>query len=238
VRDVAEGVVAVEVQGHRSFSMGEREALQVLANQAAVALENERLYRRAEQEAIRDGLTSLYNHRHFQERLLQEWRRARRYGMPLSLLMIDLDDFKGFNDQFGHQIGDEALREVGQILFAVTRRGVDIAARYGGEEFAVILPHTSAGRTPGEGAPGTDNDPEAPPPPGAGALVVAERVREAIAQHAFPGHGGRRYATTTATVGVAELRDGEEAAELIAAADAALYEGKRLGRDRVVVRGS
>ena len=236
VKEVAEGVVVVEVQGHRSFALGEREALQVLANQAAAALENERLYRRAEQEAIRDGLTGLYNHRHFQERLLQECRRARRYGMPLSLLMIDLDDFKGFNDQFGHQIGDEALREIGQILFSVTRRGVDIAARYGGEEFAVILPHTPAGHTPREGAPETDDDPEAPPPAGAGALVVAERVREAIAEHAFPGHGGRRYARTTATVGVAELRDGEEAAELIAAADAALYAGKRLGRDRVIVR--
>ena len=159
VRDIAEGVVVVEAQGHRSFSLGEREALQVLANQAAAALENERLYRRAEQEAIRDGLTGLYNHRHFQERLLQECRRARRYGMPLSLLMIDLDDFKGFNDQFGHQIGDEALREVGQILFAVTRRGVDIAARYGGEEFAVILPHTPAGLSPREGAPETGDDP-------------------------------------------------------------------------------
>ena len=238
VKDMAEGVVVVEVRGHRSFAPGEREALQVLANQAAAALENERLYRRAEQEAIRDGLTSLYNHRHFQERLLQECRRARRYGMPLSLLMIDLDDFKGFNDQFGHQIGDEALREVGQILFSVTRRGVDIAARYGGEEFAVILPHTRAEHIPTEGAPETDDDPEAPPPAGAGALVVAERVREAIAEHAFPGHGGRRYARTTATVGVAELHEGEDAAQLIAVADAALYEGKRLGRDRVVVRGS
>ncbi len=240
VRGAAEGVVVVEAQGHRSFSPGEREALQVLSNQAAAALENERLYRRAEQEAIRDGLTGLYNHRHFQERLLQECRRALRYGMPLSLLMIDLDDFKGFNDQFGHQIGDEALHEVGQILFTVTRRGVDIAARYGGEEFAVILPHTPAGPFPEEGAAPEpeDDDPEAPPPAGAGAQVVAERVREAIAQHVFPGHGGRRYARTTATVGVAGLRDGEDAARLIAAADVALYEGKRLGRDRVVVRGT
>ena len=237
VRDVAEGVVQVETEGYRSFSPAEREALQVLANQAAAALENERLYRRAEQQAIRDGLTGLYNHRHFQERLRQECRRARRYGMPLSLLMLDLDDFKGFNDQFGHQIGDEALREVGQILFAVTRRGVDIAARYGGEEFAVILPHTRAALTPGEGASEAEDDQEAPPPAGVGALIVAERVREAIAGHAFPGHGGRRYARTSATVGVAELREGEQAADLIAAADAALYEGKRLGRDQVVLRG-
>ena len=236
VKDRVEGAIVVEAEGHRRFSSAEREALQVLANQAAAALENERLYRRAEQEAIRDGLTGLYNHRHFQERLRQEVRRAHRYGTPLSVLMCDLDEFKSFNDQFGHQIGDEALREVGQILFTVTRRGVDLAARYGGEEFAVILPHTRAADVPAEGAPSTGEDAESPPPAGAGALIVAERVRAAIAGHAFPGHGGRRYAHTTVTVGVADLRADDDPAALIAAADAALYEGKRAGRDQVVVR--
>ena len=237
VKDRAEGAIVVEAEGHRRFSSAEHEALQVLANQAAAALENERLYRRAEQEAIRDGLTGLYNHRHFQERLQQECRRSHRYGTPLTLLMLDLDDFKSFNDQFGHQIGDEALREVGQILFAVTRRGVDLAARYGGEEFAVILPHTRVSDAPSEGVEGTATDgDESPPPAGAGALVVAERIRVAMAGHAFPGHGGRRYARSTVTVGVAELRADEEPAALIAAADAALYEGKHAGRDRVVAR--
>ena len=236
VKDRSEGAIVVETEGHRRFSSAEREALQVLANQAAAALENERLYRRAEQEAIRDGLTGLYNHRHFQERLRQEVRRAHRYGTPLSLLMCDLDDFKSFNDQFGHQIGDEALREVGQILFAVTRHGVDLAARYGGEEFAVILPHTRAADMPAEGAPAAEEDAESPPA-GVGALVVAERVRATIAGHAFPGHGGRRYAHTTVTVGVADLRANDDPAALIAAADAALYEGKRAGRDQVVARG-
>ncbi len=238
VRDRVEGVLVVEADGYRRFARGEREALLVLANQAAAALENERLYRRAEQEAIRDGLTGLYNHRHFQERLRQECRRAQRYGTPLSLLMLDLDDFKEFNDQYGHQIGDEALREVGQILFAVTRRGVDLAARYGGEEFAIILPHTRAADLPVQGAAADGDDLEAPPPAGAGALIVAERVRAAIAGHAFPGHGGRRYARTTATVGVADLRDDDDAASLIAAADAALYEGKRSGSDQVISRGA
>jgi diguanylate cyclase (GGDEF)-like protein len=237
VGDTPEGALVIQVRGHRTFTSGELEALQVLANQAAAALENERLYRRAEREAIRDGLTGLYNHRHFQERLRQECRRARRYGTPLSLLMLDLDAFKSFNDQFGHQTGDEALREVGQILFAVTRRGVDLAARYGGEEFAVILPHTRASDALLEVAEGAPAVADAPPPAGAGALVVAERVRTAISDHAFPGHGGRRYTHTTVTVGVAELRAGEDASALIAAADAALYQGKRAGRDRVVKRG-
>jgi GGDEF domain-containing protein len=237
IRDRVEGVLVVQADGYRRFATGEREALQVLANLAAAALENERLYRRAEQEAIRDGLTGLYNHRHFQERLRQECRRSQRYGTPLSLLMLDLDDFKSFNDQFGHQIGDEALREVGQILFAVTRHGVDLAARYGGEEFCVILPHTRATDTPPEAVAASGDDPESPPPAGAGALIVAERVREAIGGHAFPGHGGRRYARTTVTVGVADLREGDDAAALISAADAALYQGKHAGRDTVVKRG-
>ncbi len=237
VKDQAEGAIVVETEGYRRFSSAERETLQVLANQAAAALENERLYRRAEQEAIRDGLTGLYNHRHFQDRLRQECRRAHRYGTPLTLLMLDLDDFKSFNDRFGHQIGDEALREVGQILFAVTRRGVDLAARYGGEEFAVILPHTAVSLTPpvGEEADAADDD-ESRPPAGAGALVVAERIRAAIGGHAFAGHGGRRDARTAVTVGVAGLRADEDPAALIAAADAALYEGKHGGRDRVVAR--
>ncbi len=239
VKDKAEGAIVVETEGYRRFSSAEREALQVLANQAAAALENERLYRRAEREAIRDGLTGLYNHRHFQDRLRQECRRSHRYGTPLTLLMLDLDDFKSFNDQFGHQIGDEALREVGQILFAVTRRGVDLAARYGGEEFAVILPHTRGlpDAVRGRGGGAAADDDESRPPAGAGALVVAERIRAAIGGHAFPGHGGRRYARTAVTVGVAELRADEDPAALIAAADAALYEGKRAGRDRVVARG-
>jgi GGDEF domain-containing protein len=236
VKDRVEGVLVLQAEGRRRFASGEREALQVLANLAAAALENERLYRRAEQEAIRDGLTRLYNHRHFQERLRQECRRSHRYGTPLSLLMLDLDDFKVFNDQFGHQIGDEALREVGQILFAVTRRGVDLSARYGGEEFAVILPHTRASDAPLEGTAGED-DLEAEPPAGAGALIVAERIRAAIGGHAFPGHGGRLYAHTTVTVGVSDLREDDDATSLIAAADAALYEGKHAGGDTVVKRG-
>ena len=236
IGDRVDGVVVVEAAGHRRYSSAEREALQVLANQAAAALENERLYLRAEQQAIHDGLTGLYNHRHFQERLRQEARRARRYGTPLSLLMLDLDDFKSFNDEYGHQIGDAALREVGEILFSATRRGIDLSARYGGEEFCVILPHTRAAEQPPKGTAAGDAGLESRPPAGAGALVVAERLRAAIAGHAFPGHGGRRYARLTVTVGVAQLGEDEEAADLVASADAALYEGKRAGRDRVVTR--
>ena len=126
----------------RQFTPEELELAQALAEQAAVAIEHARLYRISEQRAITDGLTGLYNHRYFYERLGQEVARAARYDTPVSLLMIDIDDFKAYNDSRGHVAGDEVLRDVAGILSGALRRGVDIAARYGGEEFAVILPNT------------------------------------------------------------------------------------------------
>ena len=235
----AEGFVRVAVPEKRTFLAGEVEALQVLANQAAVALANAGLYRQVQEQAIRDGLTGLYNHRHFQERLHQECTRAHRYGMPLSLLMIDVDDFKHFNDEHGHQMGDEVLREVGRILAGAVRQSVDIPARYGGEEFAVILPHTTASgaqclgrRLCGE----LEGLGEELPPRGAGAAVVGERLREAVATQAFAGRGGRRYAHLTVSVGVAALEQGERRAdELVNNADKALYAAKRAGKNRTEV---
>lgn len=236
VRGQAAGLVVVHGAGRRVFADTEVEALQVLVNQAAVAVDNARLYRYVERQAIRDGLTGLFNHRHFQERLLQECALARRYDLPLSLLMIDVDDFKKFNDEFGHQLGDEVLREIGGVLSGSVRHGIDLPARYGGEEFAVILPHTQADGEPHEGRPPTEGE-DPLPPAGSGALVVAERLRRTIAERAFAGHGGRRYAHVTVTVGVAMFAaDRQDAADLVRLADEALYTGKRGGRDRVEVR--
>ena len=127
-----------------------------------------------ERQATIDGLTGLYNHRFFWERLRDEVARARRYGQPLSLLMLDLDDFKHVNDRFGHPVGDELLRAVGQALQTQIRQGVDCAARYGGEEFAVILPSTESELESG------DLD---------GAVTTAERIRRAVAGRA------RRWST-------------------------------------------
>ena len=229
------GVLVVEVAGRRAVTASEREAVEVLANRAAAALTNARLLARLREQAVRDGLTGLANHRHFQERLRQECARARRYGLPLALLMIDLDDFKAYNDRYGHQLGDQALRELADILASSTRRGIDLPARYGGEEFAVILPHTSASAAAVVAAAAAPAGDEAPPPPGPGACVVAERLRAAVAAHRFAGHGGRREVRLTVTVGVAGS-EGEAAdpERLLAAADRALYEGKRAGKDRVV----
>jgi GGDEF domain-containing protein len=233
----AEGFLLVSVRDRRVFAGSEIEALQVLSSQVAAAVENVRLYRRVEQEAIHDGLTGLYNHRYFQERLQQECALAQRYGLPLSLLMLDLDDFKVFNDTYGHQLGDEVLREVGALLMASVRGNIDLAARYGGEEFAVILPHTVAdGSEAGESGTAVSADGEPLPPAGVGAVVVAERLRRGIEERCFAGHGGRRYARITVTLGVASY--GQPSArpdELVNDADKALYAGKRAGKNRIEV---
>ncbi len=234
-KGAALGVIELVVPGRRHFTDGEIEAAQVLAGQAGVALENARLYRRVRGQAIRDGLTGLYNHRHFHERLREECARARRYELPVSLLMIDIDDFKRFNDEFGHQLGDEVLREVSAILTSGVRRGIDLAARYGGEEFAVILPHTgvTSAEVLGRLRDGLAAD---LPPRGVAAVEVGERLRKGVAGSLFIGHGGRRHAHVAVSVGIAMTVAGSRGPEeLLAAADRALYRAKREGKDRVEV---
>ena len=159
-KGVAQGYIVVRSAALQSFDEDDVELVQILANQAATAVENAGLYKRIERLAITDGLTGIYNHRYFFERLTQECARARRYGTALSLLMLDIDDFKQFNDEYGHPLGDQVLRDVARILQTGLRRGVDLAARYGGEEFVVILPHT----------------------PIDGAGVVSERLQQQVAK--------------------------------------------------------
>ena len=131
------GVMAlVETANERRWSDDDIAMVYALGEQAAVAIEHARLYRRIQDQAITDGLTGLYNHRHFYERLEQEVARAGRYGTPVLLLMLDLDDFKAYNDLHGHLAGDAVLREVARILLSELRAKLDVAARYGGEEFS------------------------------------------------------------------------------------------------------
>jgi len=118
----------------------DRELLATLAGLSANALQNSHLY----VLAIFDGLTRVFNHRYFMRRLREEFQRARRYGEPLSLLMVDIDHFKRYNDAHGHLRGDRVLAELAEVILASLRRDVDIVARYGGEEFACILPETEA----------------------------------------------------------------------------------------------
>ena len=162
-----------------------------------------------------DALTGLSNRRHFDEVLDGEWRRAKRDGSAISLLLLDIDRFKAYNDGYGHQGGDACLRAVGSAVAGGVRRPGDLAARYGGEELAIILPGTNE----------------------RGAVQVAERVRAAIQALAIPHAGNASCGSVvTASLGCATLNPGDsadEASALVALADARLYEAKRTGRNRV-----
>ncbi len=180
---------------------------------------NERTHELAEansrlaQLAVTDGLTGLYNHRHFHERLALEIERSQRSGLPLSLLMIDVDHFKQYNDQHGHPAGDELLREIARILGEGRRRN-DFVARYGGEEFAVVLVDTNK----------------------LTAAKVAERLRQSVSEQPFPLEAEQPGGGLSISIGVAAFPDDAGGVEsLVRAADAALYEGKRGGRNRVVL---
>jgi diguanylate cyclase (GGDEF)-like protein len=161
--------------------------------------------------AYKDGLTGLYNHRAFQERLREEVARARRYRKPVTLLFLDIDHFKEFNDAHGHPRGDQLLRGVGDLLTAQAR-GSDICARYGGEEFCLLLPET----------------------PKDGGRIKAERLRDLIRATPFAGSEQLPGQHVTISVGVAEYpADASTADDLLTHADHALYVAKRQGRDRV-----
>jgi diguanylate cyclase (GGDEF)-like protein len=243
----------VEKRYVRHFSDEERALAGTLAALAAVAIQNARLYGDVEHLAITDGLTGLYNHRYFYDRLAQDVARAQRYDLPLSLLMIDIDDFKSYNDRHGHRAGDRLLRELGRVLKVQTRQQIDLVARYGGEEFAIILPSTGmagatrAGErlldvvnagglaTDGSGADGASvlGDPRADGGCGA-ASVVGERIRTSIEGESFGT--AQSPPVITVSVGVATLPEHALNAEgLVDEADRALYRAKRLGKNRVEV---
>lgn len=171
-------------------------------------------YARLEALAITDGLTNIPNRRRFEDALTEEARRAARSGTPLSVLLVDIDDFKQINDRFGHPVGDDCLRMTARVIESGIKRPGDLAARLGGDEFALILP---------------GNDTE-------GAMELAQSLRLAIA--ASRSHAFNVDAPVTVSIGIACVVVGEggraEPAALIAAADRALYAAKRAGRNRVV----
>lgn len=159
-----------------------------------------------------DGLTGLANRRHFDACLATEWRRTQRDRRPLSIIMLDVDDFKKFNDRYGHQEGDACLQAVARCLGARARRPGDLVARYGGEEFALVLPAT---------------DP-------AGAALLGESLRQAVSDLAIPHEAGsKRVVTVSVGVATAFPKHLDGALDLLRAADVALYRAKLAGRDRV-----
>ncbi|MBR1617541.1 GGDEF domain-containing protein, partial [bacterium] len=161
--------------------------------------------------AVTDGLTQLYNHRYFQEQMLVHLNNFKRYGTMYSMILIDIDFFKKFNDTYGHQSGDAVLKQVAEIL-KKNLRNSDIACRYGGEELAIILPNTSK------------ND----------AALTANKICIAVRSHRFLVAGNQKVSVTislgVSCVGV----DGERVQDLIEYADKCLYEAKETGRNKVV----
>jgi GGDEF domain-containing protein len=227
----------VETRQERHFSAEEVELARGIGELAALAFQNARLYRALQEKADQDGLTGLCNHRAFHERLYGEFVRARRYKLPLTLLMIDIDDFKVFNDDFGHVVGDEILRIVARLLQTGLRQHIDLAARYGGEEFVVMLPNTPPDDSGSAGdlqvQPGADGIARAHAHCG-GASVVAGRIRHKVEVDTAQNDTG--MPGVTVSIGVALLTPKMlNAGALVRAADAALYTAKHSGKNTVVV---
>lgn len=190
------------------FTDEERDLLRLLAAQATLALENVELHHQVRRQAVTDELTGLGNYARFQELLATESEQVKRYGDPVGLVMLDVDNFKSINDTYGHQQGDAVLRAVARAL-RETSREADSPARYGGDELVVVLPRTDL----------------------EGALVIGERVRLAIEQLDVPRLDNGGSLRITASVGAASSDSGDPEA-LVSDADAALYVAKREGKNR------
>ena len=204
------GVMTV-ARARGKFTVAERDVFLYLLGQAAASVENVALHELVSEQAVTDELTGLANNRAFRDVARKEAARAERFGHQLSLLILDIDDFKQVNDTYGHLQGDAVLRRVARVLDAESR-GIDEPARYGGEEFVVALPETGL----------------------EGAVEVAERIRTRLASAPIPIIGGEGELTVTASLGAATMPGAADDVQgLIAAADAALYEAKRAGKNRV-----
>jgi diguanylate cyclase (GGDEF)-like protein len=210
-RDGVVGLVSVGRTG-RAFTAGERDLFHYLATQAGVSMENVGLHETVARESVTDELTGLFNRRRFDEVLDTEVERAKRFGHSMALVLLDIDDFKLVNDTYGHQQGDVVLREVARVLRESVRE-IDEPARYGGEELAVVLP-------------GTDLH---------GAYLLAERVRQGVEALRMPLMVADGEIQITASLGVAALPESADDQDgLVAAADAAMYDAKRAGKNRAM----
>jgi two-component system, cell cycle response regulator len=205
------GVLVLSSRRKEYYTHNDRFVFGSLAAQFGFALENALNVQRIEQLAITDGLTACFNHRYFQDSLSREIKRSKRDNSPVSLLMVDIDHFKKFNDTYGHQAGDEVLKNIARLLREQARE-VDLVARYGGEEFAVILVNCEI-KMAGQ---------------------IAERIRKSCSKMKIAF--GNQDLSVTMSLGVANFpTQAQQPDELISMADRALYQAKALGRDRVVI---
>jgi diguanylate cyclase (GGDEF)-like protein len=202
------GVLALDNASLDAFDLGDVQPLESVADICAAAIANARHFERTQQLAYLDGLTGIFNRRFFEMRVREELERAQRYNTNLAVVMLDIDYFKKLNDEFGHLLGDEVLRQVSTIFQQHLRKG-DVVCRYGGEEFALLLPQTS----------------------GENAYEVADKLRRTAEAYHFPGVP--RPVTISAGV-AAYPACGKTRDEVVSAADAALYHAKLSGRNRVI----
>lgn len=204
------GVIVLASAATDVFTERTEETFDMIARQMNIVIDYARLYERTKRLSITDGLTKVFNHRYFQEQLKREVSRSTRHGGELSLVLLDIDHFKRFNDTYGHQQGDIVLRELAQVLQG-SIRSCDVLARYGGEEFAIIMPDC----------------------PKKVCANAAERLRKAIETHDISGQ--EEVLKVTISMGVSSVKEDkiETPAELISGADQALYRAKENGRNRV-----
>src|ERR1700728_1387455 len=201
------GVLALDSAKTDAFRDGDQQSLESVADICATAIQNAHYVDRVKQLAYLDGLTGIFNRRFFELRIMEEIERARRYGSGMAVIMADIDQFKQLNDEFGHLLGDEVLRQVSS-LFHQQLRKIDVVCRYGGEEFAILLTQTNCQQ----------------------AMAIAEKLRKMVAEWQFPGVPR----TVTISAGVAAFpTHGKTRDEMIRAADSGLYAAKQAGRNRV-----
>ncbi|MFZ0774442.1 MAG: sensor domain-containing diguanylate cyclase [Candidatus Sulfotelmatobacter sp.] len=206
------GVLALDSAHADAFSDGDQQSLESVADICATAIQNAHYVDRVKQLAYLDGLTGIFNRRFFELRIMEEIERARRYGAGMAVIMADIDDFKRLNDEFGHVLGDEVLRQVSSLFHQQVRK-IDVVCRYGGEEFGILLTQVNAEQ----------------------ALAVAEKLRKTVEGWQFPGVPR----TVTISIGVAIFPGhGTTRDALVTAADYALYAAKQAGRNAVCLAPS